>query len=253
MRLLLAEPPVLPVASPEGDLDDAALSHLYATPRTTAGWLRANFAMTVDGAITGADGRSGTINTPADHVVFELLRALSDAVVVGAGTVRAEGYTALSVAETLTSVRAASGAAPDLPLVVVSGRGDLPTRLRDAAQGTVLLATTSSADGVDEAREVLGAEHVLLCGRTTVEPGQLVDQLHARGLTRLLTEGGPSLLTSLLQAGAVDELCLSLTPLVVGGEGHRITRGGALKGGFTPRLLVEHDGTLMGRWVRAGR
>jgi len=252
MRLLLAEPPVPPVASLEGELDETALSHLYAAPRTAAGWLRANSAMTVDGAVTGADGRSGTINTPADHVVFELLRAVSDAVIVGAGTVRDEGYSALSVSETLTSTRAASGAAPDLPLVVVSGRGEVPTRLRDATPGRVLLATTSSADGVDEARDLLGEGQVLVCGRAHVEPRRLIDQLHARGLTQLLTEGGPSLLTSLLQVGVVDELCLSLTPLVVGGDGHRITRGGALTGGFTPRLLLEHDGTLMGRWVRAG-
>ena len=55
-------------------------------------WLRVNFVSTLDGAVSGADGRSGSINTPADHRVFRVLRELADAVVVGAGTVRAEGY-----------------------------------------------------------------------------------------------------------------------------------------------------------------
>ncbi|MDQ2756559.1 MAG: dihydrofolate reductase family protein [Actinomycetota bacterium] len=253
MRLLLAEPPA-PSSPPLGsDLDQAALLRLYAAPGIAGGWLRANFAMSLDGAVTGADGRSGTVNTDADHVVFRLLRALSDAVVVGAGTVRGEGYTPLSVDDGLTAARAASGAAPDLPLVVVTGRGTVPVTLRDAAPGRVLLATTSRADGLAESRELLGDDHVLVCGRTDVDPARLVAQLHERGMTRLLTEGGPSLLTALLRAGVVDELCVSVTPLVVGGGGPRLTSGGTLTGDFTPRLLVEQDGTLMGRWVRADR
>ncbi|MEO3939189.1 dihydrofolate reductase family protein [Dermatophilaceae bacterium Soc4.6] len=256
MRLLLAEPPApTSLRSDDGsdELGQAALLHLYAAPHGAGGWLRANFATSLDGAVTGADGLSGTVNTDADHVVFELLRALSDAVVVGAGTVRAEGYPPLSVAAPLASARAAAGAAPDLPLVVVTARGEVPPTLRGATQGSVLLATTSAAYGLDEARELLGAQHVLECGATEVGHDRLVAQLHERGLTRLLAEGGPSLLSSLLQAGVVDELCLTLAPLVVGGGGPRITAGRGLSGDFTPRLLVEQDGTLMGRWVRADR
>ena len=74
-------------------LDEPALERLYAVPAGRS-WLRVNFVSSLDGAVTGADGRSGSINTPADHRVFRLLRRLSDVVVVGAGTVRAEGYPA---------------------------------------------------------------------------------------------------------------------------------------------------------------
>lgn len=251
MRLLLADPPAscpVPVGS---DLDDLALARLYTSPPDGGPWLRVNFAASVDGSITGADGRSGTVNSEVDHVVFELLRALSDAVVVGAGTVRGEGYGALSVAEHLAPVRAGAGIDPDLPLVVVSGRGVLPDTVRDADPGRVLMATTSSAPGLDEAREVLGEDHVVVCGRTHVGHERLVAQLHERGLRQLLSEGGPHLLSSMVQAGVVDEICLSLTPVVVGGDGPRITQGPALTGDFLPRVLIEGEGTVMGRWLRA--
>jgi riboflavin biosynthesis pyrimidine reductase len=75
-------------------------------------------------------------------------------------------------------------------------------------------------------------------------------ELHTRGWTALLTEGGPTLFSRLLGAGLVDELDLSLAPRIVVGEAIRITHGAALDGRFLPRVLVEQDGTVMGRWVR---
>src|SRR3954451_700770 len=91
MHLLLPAP-VGPAAGER--LDDDTLARLYAYPALDGGesWLRVNFVSTLDGAATGADGRSGSINTGADREVFALLRALADVVLVGAGTARAEGY-----------------------------------------------------------------------------------------------------------------------------------------------------------------
>lgn len=250
MRLLLAEPsgPESPaVGSP---LSEAELVALYAVPRTSATWLRSNFAMSVDGAITGSDGRSGTVNTDADHIVFELLRALSHVVVVGAGTARGEGYGPLEVATDLAVVRAAAGLPPDLPIVVVSGQGQVPDALRGAGPGRVMMATHEKSAGLGDARRLLGEDHVLVCGRSHVEPAMLMRRLHARGLTRVLTEGGPTLLATLLEADVVDELCVSVTPFVIGGTGPRMTHGPSLEGEFVPRVLVEEDGTVMGRWLR---
>lgn len=100
------------------DTDD--LEGLYAVPRQP--WLRVNMISTVDGAATGANGRSGSINNAVDKRVFELLRSQCDVIVVGAGTARVEGY----------------GPA-DRPIVVVSRQGAVPDGLRDAPPGTVLV------------------------------------------------------------------------------------------------------------------
>ena len=253
MRLLLSELPseAASRSSATGSsLDDAALAGVYAAGVRPSGWLRSNFATSVDGAITGADGRSGSVNSEADHVVFELLRALSHAVVVGAGTVRAEGYPALSVDPRWRATRRRSGLPDDLPLVAVTNRGEVPPSFLDQPVGSVLLATHASSPGLAAAREQLGADQVMVCGEEAVDDRRLVSALADRGWTQLLCEGGPHLHRSMLAAGVVDEICLSVTPVVVGGDGPRITAGGGLDAGYRPAVLVEEAGTVMGRWVR---
>lgn len=210
--------------------DDDDLAALYAAPQ--ASWLRMNFVATVDGAATGADGRSGSINNPVDKRVFDLLRRLADAVVVGAGTLRNEGYRPL-----------------DRPLVVVSRRGDVPERLRGAEAGRVLLATWAGSGGLDEARELLGKEHVLVLGEHEVDLAQLRPQLAERGLHQLLSEGGPHLFHSMAEAGVVDELDLTWVPLLVAGGGVRALEGPPLEVAMRPQALLEEDGTLLGRWL----
>src|SRR3954470_6493840 len=116
--------------------DDDDLRELYAAPDQP--WLRVNMVSTVDGAATGDDGTSRSINNDADKVVFDLLRDLSDALVVGAGTVRVEGY-----------------AVGRKPLVIVSRSGLVPPTQRSADRGRVLMATVSTAPYLDEARQVL--------------------------------------------------------------------------------------------------
>ena len=115
MRLLMADLPAVTGVEPGHPLDDASLAAVYAAQPREGAWVRANFATSLDGAITGPDGRSGSVNSRADHVVFELLRAISDVVVVGAGTLRSEGYTALSVANRWQTTRSALGLADAAP------------------------------------------------------------------------------------------------------------------------------------------
>ncbi len=254
MRLLLADPPLNGMTPLGSRLEDADLAALYAVPEGGRRWVRANFATSVDGAVTGSDGRSGSVNTPADAVVFELVRALSDVVIVGAGTARGEGYGPLSVSARWEQVRQGDGLAAELPLVVVSTSLSLPPLLVTAAadrSGSVLLATHESAPGLAAARDRYGREGILVCGPSAVDPVQLLEQLASRGWTRSVTEGGPQLFGSLLEAGVVDELCLSLTPRIVGGDGLRLAAVGDRDDAFVPRSLVEQDGTLIGRWLRA--
>lgn len=212
-----------------GEADERRLEAAYAVPRTP--WLRANMISTVDGAAAGPDGRTASINNAPDHRVFALLRRLADAVVVGAGTIRIERYGGL-----------------DLPLVVVSRRGALPSTLHDAAPGRVLMATCAQAPGLGETREVLGADNVLVLGEDSVELQALVPALAGRGLESLLCEGGPSLLRDLLAAGAVDEVCATLVPRITAGSQPRMTVGADVDVPLDLRLLVEEDGTLLGRW-----
>lgn len=242
MRLLVPGDTGLPLGS---DLDVHGLALAYDAPAT---WFRCNMVTTLDGAANGTDGRSGSINTDADHVVFDLLRALSDAVVVGAGTVRAEGYPSLDVAPELRDERRARGLPDALPLVVVTGSGDVPPTVRGCEPGAVLLCTSESSPGLDQARAELGAAHVLVCGADEVDLRELVAQLHQRGWTRLLTEGGPHLTGSLLGAGLLDELCFTISPLAVGGRHPRTIGPSATPIDLDLALLVEQDGTLMGRW-----
>ena len=211
------------------ELTDAELASLYTPPRTP--WLRANMVSTVDGAATGDTGKTGSINNAADKRVFDLLRSQADAVVVGAGTARAEGY-----------------GPTDRPIVVVSRRGELPLRLLDAPAGTVLLATCASAEGLEATRDALGADNVLELGTYSVNLRALKERLVERGLVSLLTEGGPHLLRDLFAVGLTDELCSTVVPRLLAGDHLRITDGPPVDVPLDLRVLLEQDGTLLGRW-----
>jgi riboflavin biosynthesis pyrimidine reductase len=213
-----------------GEVPPDRLPALYASPRTP--WLRVNMVSTVDGAVSGADGRSGSINNAVDKAVFHTLRSLADAVVVGAGTARAERY-----GEAVA------------PVVVVSRRGDVPDRL--ASVGTTLLVTCASSPGLARARDVLGDDRVLVAGQDAVDLRALRVALAHRGLVDLLAEGGPSLLGSLLAADVVDELCTTVVPLVVGGGQGRIAAGPDFQVPLRLGVLLEERGTLLSRWLVA--
>ncbi len=219
--------------APGTSLDEAALMETYAAPAPT--WLRVNMVGSLDGAATGVDGRTGSLNNAVDKRVFDLLRASSDAVLVGAGTARSEGYGPTSV-----------------PIVVVSRSGQVPPSLRAEPPGSVLLATTSTAPALTEARELLGDDHVLVTGEEGVDPTVLLGLLHARGLRRILGEGGPTLLRDLLAARVVDELCLTTVPRVLAGEHPRITAGAPVDVPVRLGLLLEEAGTLLARWLVKG-
>jgi riboflavin biosynthesis pyrimidine reductase len=233
-------------ATPGGRVTASGLADLYAFPARRR-WVRSNFVTTLDGSAVGADGRSGSVNTPADNRVFALQRDLCDAVLVGSGTARAEGY------ERITPTRRRP--APPA-LVVVSGSGRVPDGLRRPVEGrgAGLLVTRAAAgpDALDRARGLLGKDAVVVAGDDAVDLPAALDALAERGLRHVLCEGGPSLLAAALTAGVVDELALSLVPTVVGGDGTRMTSGPAIgtPDGIhvAPHLIVEEAGTLLGLW-----
>lgn len=171
-----------------GPLDPARLADWYAVPPEAEGgtWVRGGFIATLDGRVTGADGLSGGLNagSSGDHAVFDHLRRWADAVVVGAGTVRAESYGPLSGTN----------------LVVVTRDGDVPEKVRRRGPG-------------DGQVVVLGGEG------TPVTPGAVLAEVGARGWRNVVLEGGPRLFAQWVRAGVVDELCLTLRPVLAGGDG----------------------------------
>lgn len=238
----------------DGELDPEGLALAYAYPRLSAEqtWVRANFISTLDGAATGDDGRSGSINTGADRDVFALLRALADVILVGAGTARAEGYRRATVRAPWQALREGRPAHP--ATAVVSRSGAVPPGLSQARKdsGEVLLITCQDAGAaaIDLARSTLGQDQVLVVGAASVDLGAAVDALALRGLRRILCEGGPHLLGDLTASGRLDELCLTLAPRLVAGDHPRITAGAGATANLLPRLLIESQGTILGRWAR---
>lgn len=251
MRLLLAEGPVRAAPELSTDLTIEDIAGLYSLAPQTRTWLRCNFVATLDGSAQGSDGRSGTINTEADKIVFEVLRALADVVVIGAGTARTEGYVPLTLEPRYAALRTSTGRDKPLPIALVTRTGELPDAfLAQSTTAPVHVLTTASAPTLDELRRALGDEHVHVTGDTEVDLTAGLEALHDNGLRHVHSEGGPHLLGTMLETNLLDELDLTLSPKLVAGDGIRIAHGPAVDRDYTPRLLLEEDGSLIGRWLR---
>ncbi len=202
--------------SPGVEMTDTALESLYAYPPDRT-WVTANFVSSVDGAVT-VDGRSAGLGSPADKQIYLLGRDLADVVLVGAGTVLAEGYRG---ARPDVARRERLGLAATLPIAVVTARGTLTADLplfTDAAIPPIVITTARAQ------LPPLPAD-VVIAGEDEVDLALAVRELESRGLRRIDLEGGPALFGSMVAAGLVDELNLTVSPvLAVGGAG-RIARG----------------------------
>ncbi|WP_146202488.1 dihydrofolate reductase family protein [Branchiibius hedensis] len=210
--------------TPASDLSDEDLISRYADLPADRPWLRLNMVATVDGSAVGADGLSGSINTGADHRVFALLRAWADVILVGAGTVAAEGYGAAQTEPRWSRLRTGRPAHP--AMAVVTSRG-LPEGLATSDGGEVF-ATPVGEDGLPD----------------------VIAGLHRRGYRHILAEGGPTLAGELLSQRLIDELCLTTSPLAVAGDGGRVLHGDATTVPLHLAGLLEEDGTLLARWRR---
>jgi riboflavin-specific deaminase-like protein len=197
-------------------LDDAGLADAYRPP--AGRHLRVNFIAALDGAIS-VEGRSGGLGSDGDRRVFRVLRALADAVLVGAGTAAAEGYRPIAADSPVGLLRTRLGRPAVAPIVVVSRRASLDPAdqlVTDAVAPTVLV-TCADADADRRAALTAAGVQVLVCGDDDVDLPAALDALADRGLAQLLCEGGPALFRAALTAGVVDELDLSIAPLLVGG------------------------------------
>ncbi|MBM9507375.1 pyrimidine reductase family protein [Actinacidiphila acididurans] len=240
----------------EEDLDAVSgLARAYAYPEPAAGpYLRANMVGSLDGAAR-AEGRSAPLSSAGDMRIFGVLRALADVVLVGAETVRQEGYRPARARPAFTEERAARGQTPAPAVAVLSRRLDLdfdaPLFREPLVPTMVLTGLAAPAAGLAAARAA-GAEVVVAGDGTEVDPARAVRELADRGFVRLLHEGGPRVLAGFAAAGVLHELCLTVSPLLVGGDAPRIMNGPAVPGParFHPVQVLEEEGFLFTRWVR---
>ena len=185
--------------------------------------VRVNFISSIDGAATH-DGLSGGLGGPADHRQFELLRRVADVVLVGAGTVRDEGYGPMTVSAASSNWRVEHGMPEHPVFAIVSGSLDLDPHSRVFTEAPVrpIVVTSERASGLDRFGE---AADVIVAGEQHVDLPAALESIRGRGLTSILCEGGPSLFGSLLAVDEVDELCLTVSPSLEAGDAPRISRG----------------------------
>lgn len=237
-----------------GPLDDAGLRSLYAyPPRPRRPWIRANFVSSIDGAVT-ADGVSAGLGTAADKRVFTILRELADAVLVGAGTVRAENYGGAKLGPQARAHRTSKGMSANPVIVVVTASADIDPRSRIFTDTAVVPVVITSSSAPQEARRAIsatGADLVEVSG-DTVSTESIVAALDTRGLHRVLCEGGPGLFGQLIADDAVDDLCLTTSPILMAGDAGRISRSASasIRAMTRAHVLADEDGTLLTRWVK---
>lgn len=232
------------------ELSHDDLVEIYAYPHDRR-WVRANFVTTLDGAAQGSDSKSGTLSSAADRSVFALLRSLCDVVLVGANTTRVEGYQPIRSDELDTSTRSLLGLAPVPTVAVVSRSLDIDPSLLAGGEAPTIVVTTTEAAAARRDHLPDGVA-VIAAGERSVDFAAAVDELGARGLRRVLCEGGPRLMRDLASSGRLDELCLTLRPLIVAGDRSRIAHGDAIVPEMRMALrgLLESDGDLFARYVR---
>lgn len=201
------------------------LAEHYALPDRSVPHLRVNFVTSLDGA-AWHDGRSGPLNEEWDQQVFAYLRRLADVVMVGAGTIRAEGYGGLRLDQDSQQWRTENGLPPHPPLAIVSHTLDLDPASEVFTDAPVrpLVVTDHGAPREQQAALAEVAD-LVVHGRDAVDLTAVRAELAERGLPQILCEGGPTLFGFLIAAEAVDELDLTISPVLESGAAGRIAHG----------------------------
>ncbi|MFD3696442.1 pyrimidine reductase family protein [Streptomyces sp. NPDC058646] len=241
-------------ADREWSLDELAEAYAYPALPEDASWLRANMVSTLDGAAQH-DGRSQPISGETDMRIFGTLRALADVVVVGAETVRQEGYRPARAREAFEARREAAGQGPAPAIAVVTASLDLDFTLPLFTSPLVpTLVVTGAAAPAERVAEAVGAgaEVVVAGDGAAVDPARAVRELAGRGLRRQLTEGGPRLLGQLVAADVLDELCLTLSPMLTAGDAQRVAAGPSMTvpRRLAPACVLEEAGFLFTSYRR---
>lgn len=251
MRQLLPEPITT--------LDETEVRGLYAAdPRPVhpdRPWVLVNMISSLDG-VTAVDGRSGGLGTTADRTVFRALRAAPDAIMVGAGTARIEGYGPVRLDAEAIEMRRRRGQTELPRLVIVSGRLDLDPDQSMFIDSPVPPIVFTGPDAPRERLTALDAvAEVVPIGDSALDLRSALEWLHRQGIDSVLCEGGPTLNGHLTVGDLIDEWCLSVAPVLVGGQPDLIgmTTTAEEPRPFELSRVLEEDGMLFLRLVRARR
>ncbi|MEV4563710.1 pyrimidine reductase family protein [Nonomuraea sp. NPDC049419] len=227
--------------------DNPDIVQAYAYPEDRP-WLRLNMVASVDGA-AWLNGRSGPLSSKGDRRVFQTLRGLADVILAGAATVRKEGYGPVPPRDSWAEIREGRPEVPPIAVVTRSLALDLDGELFTDAPSRTIVITCESAP---QERRRLAAKYadLVVAGDDGVDMPLAVAALHDRGLTRVLCEGGPRINAQLSACGQVDELCLTISPLLVGGGAARIQNGTPAQVGLRLGHVLEEDGVLFCKYTR---
>jgi riboflavin biosynthesis pyrimidine reductase len=230
-----------------------AVDVVDAGTRADTAFCRVNMVASLDGAAT-LGGRSGALGDGEDQRLMSVLRSHADVVLVGAGTVEAEGYGGAAVIDADAAWRVARGREPQPRFAVVSSRLGLGARhpfFADAvARPIVVTSERAPADRRDALAEVAD---VIVAGTDRVDLAAALAELATRGMASVLAEGGPGLHGALAEADLVDEACLTLSPVIVAGDAPRIASS-AHEAARRMRLVhaIPGERMLFLRFARAG-
>jgi riboflavin biosynthesis pyrimidine reductase len=210
--------------------------------------LRVGFVASADGAISVA-GQSRGLQTESDSAAFRALRTVTDAVVVGAGTARKEDYGPVRLSATALDWRRMHGRPEHVPLVVVSRSLDLDPAARFFSGELRPIVVTCDVAPIQRRQALEQMADVLVVGGEFVDLPAAVGALRERGLSRLLCEGGPTLFADLLAVGCVDDVFLTVSPMLVGTSPGLLPQTLAHPVDLELRSLVDGgDGALLFRW-----
>jgi riboflavin biosynthesis pyrimidine reductase len=236
---------------PDGQpIDPLKVQMGFLRERDDRPWVMANFVSSIDGAAT-IKGGSTPLSDDDDRAMFHAIRAVPDFILVGAGTVRAENYGPTHLDEKRRQARVEAGLEPAPHLVIVSGSLDLDPDARvfsDPEHRVTVLTHESSPSGRFDA--LSDVADVVRLGST--DAGDVIHYLRMAKV--VLCEGGPSLMGQLIAADLIDEMALTVSPLLVAGDAPRIAHGR----GESPPLDMTLDRVLYGsrslflRYLRAG-
>ncbi|MEB3368970.1 dihydrofolate reductase family protein [Saccharopolyspora mangrovi] len=232
------------------DLDDHQLERLY-TYRDSDRWLVVNFVSSADGAVE-IGGKARQLSCESDQKILQLGSDLADVLLVGATTAMVEGFRGVHPDDTTLERRRRHGLPDVAPTAVVTTGQSLPADapvITEAATPTIVITCESAPEEMQMAWKEAGAE-LLIAGVDSVDLAAATESLTDRGLRRIDCEGGPHLFGGLLEAGVVDELRLTVSPMLVSGTHSRIATGNPLEPlNLELASVISEEGAMMTRYL----
>lgn len=207
------------------DLDEQQLEQLYTYPEKRR-WLAVNYVSSADGAVE-VGGRARQLSNLPDQKILKLGSDLADVLLVGATTAMVEEFQGVHPDDFTLERRRRHGLRDVPPTAVVTTGRSLPADasvITEAITPTIVITSAAAPAKKQKAWEAAGAE-LLIAGEETVDLAVAIEGLTERGLRRIDCEGGPHLFGELLAADVVDELRLTISPLLVSGTHERIATG----------------------------